>query len=353
MFESVMWEYIREEKEVLRNMLKDPSIQLIAQAYKDIECIYIIGHGSSYNAATSVRPALERDCRIPVYVVTPSAFMHTTHSFDWKEKDTTLVIGISQTGTSRGVVESLKMAKAKGCKVLGLTNEKGSPTDTLSDDIIDFHCGIEDSNAKTKGYSCTLLALLLLDLYLAQAKGTISEEQFGVYKKDLEQEVMNLDTVISNITDWCHKNQYGKGMTHIYVLGDGLNFGTSMEGQLKLMETMCIPTMFNDTVEFSHGMHRSITKDSYVILLNDGTEKELVDRTFDYLVNLKAHTIMVTNQDEIGENILSVPKYTYQSSLLSIVAIIQVISVFVPEINGLNPNRNANNDYTDAVKTRV
>ena len=59
MFESVMWEYIREEKEVLRNMLKDPSIQLIAQAYKDIECIYIIGHGSSYNAATSVRPALE------------------------------------------------------------------------------------------------------------------------------------------------------------------------------------------------------------------------------------------------------------------------------------------------------
>ncbi len=38
----------------------------------------------------------------------------------------------------------------------------------------------------------------------------------------------------------------------------------AQEGQLKLMETMCIPTMFNDIGEFSHGMHRSIERGSSV-----------------------------------------------------------------------------------------
>ena len=30
-----------------------------------------------------------------------------------------------------------------------------------------------------------------------------------------------------------------------------------------------------------------------------------------------------------------------------------MLSVFVPELHGLDPNRDANNDYTDFVNTRV
>ena len=65
-------------------------------------------------------------------------------------------------------------------------------------------------------------------------------------------------------------------MQDLYVLGTGMNYGTAMEGQLKLMETMCIPTMYNDLEEFSHGMHRSIGRGSSVLLLcTDGLSNTL------------------------------------------------------------------------------
>ena len=41
------------------------------------------------------------------------------------------------------------------------------------------------------------------------------------------------------------------------------------------------------------------------------------------------------------------------SSILTMTAALQAISAFVPEHNGMDPNRDANNDYTDFVSTRV
>ena len=64
------------------------------------------------------------------------------------------MIGISETGTSRGVLEVLEQMKDKGFTLLTLTNVKDSPMDTLGDYTLHYHCDEEDSNAKTKGYSC-------------------------------------------------------------------------------------------------------------------------------------------------------------------------------------------------------
>ena len=66
-------------------------------------------------------------------------------------------------------------------------------------------------------------------------------------------------------------------MESLYVIGNGMHFGTAMEGQLKMMETQCIPSMFNDLGEFSHGMHRALTIDSNVILINTEAEELRLD----------------------------------------------------------------------------
>ncbi len=54
--------------------------------------------------------------------------------------------------------------KDKGFTLLTLTNVKDSPMDTLGNHQL-YHCDEEDSNAKTKGYSCTLLLLMLIGIY--------------------------------------------------------------------------------------------------------------------------------------------------------------------------------------------
>lgn len=354
MTRSVMWQYIEEEPQYLLNILRNEENIKKIKPLVQLETIYICAHGSSYNAATSISGFISEMAHVRVYTYTPSNFKHNAKSIDFENKDKTLVLGISETGTSRGVLEALESVKDKDFKILALTNEKNSPIDTLSNYTLYLECNEENSNAKTKGYSCTLLLLILIGLYLGFAKGYIKKEKLQYYLKELQDEVENLESLFDSFVSWCKDANYGKNMKNIYVVGDGMQFGSSLEGQLKLMETMCIPTMFNDIGEFSHGMHRSLNQNSHVLLLDDGTEKELVYKTHQYLKKKGIDVLLLTTQRyAYDDTIYPIQEFKTDHSVLSMIYLIQIVSVFVPELNGLDPNRYANNDYTEFVDTRV
>jgi hypothetical protein len=54
-----------------------------------------------------------------------------------------------------------------------------------------------------------------------------------------------------------------------------------------------------------------------------------------------------------ADNVINVTPYPVTSSIFLVTAVIQVLAAFVPELNGKDPNRSANDEYTDFVKTRV
>lgn len=354
MKKSIMWEYIQEEKECLRRLLLDDQIKRTADKVKDMRAIYMVAHGSSYNAASAVSSFFTKMTGIRAYAFTPAGFQNHEELMDCEEKAKTCVLGISQTGTSRGVLEALQSVKDKAGLMIALTNEQDSPIDRLSDETLLFQCGEEDSNAKTKGYGCTLLLLLLLALESGKRCQHITSSFKEEVLKEIQSSMDSLDELYDKVTGWCTQYRYGEQMKELYVIGSGMNAATAMEGQLKVMETLCVPTMFNDIVEFSHGMHRAIHKDSHVILLQADTDKELFDQTYDYLKAKKVPVVMITSkhQDD-SASMLCVPYARHTQSLLVLTYAIQIISVFVPELHGLDPNRNANNDYTDYVSTRI
>lgn len=108
MIRSIMWQYIEEEPTYLLNILNNPENKEVIQKVKDFDTIYICAHGSSYNAATSVASFISDMAHVRVYVYTPSNFKHNAKSINYENKDKTLVIGISETGTSRGVFRSFR-----------------------------------------------------------------------------------------------------------------------------------------------------------------------------------------------------------------------------------------------------
>ena len=354
MFESVMWNYIREEPEVLENLLETNDIRTNISRFASTEALYLVAHGSSYNAATAIAPLISNLAAIRVYAGTPSYFRYNMHAKDLEKKETVCVMGISETGTSRGVIEALEEAKRNGFLTASITNETGSPIDKLSDVTFFLNCGEEHSNAKTKGYSCTLLTLILFGIELAAYRKVINDSKRSELIDSLKNEIHELNNVIDKTIGWCEETGYGKGMGSLYVIGSGMHFGTAMEGQLKLMETQCIPTMFNDIVEFSHGMHRAITTSSNVILIRSPEEQELTDKTFEYLWKRGIPTVMINAAEHLEmPGVINVTPYPVTRSILLVTAVIQVISAFVPELNGTDPNRASNNDYTDWAKTRV
>lgn len=354
MYESIMWTYIREEQGLLKNLLKDKEVKETAKKLSDIEALYIVAHGSSYNAANAIAPLLGKLAKLRVFVYTPSQVMHNEIPLFLENQKTTYVCGISQTGTSRGVLEALDMISGCGFRILGITDVEDSPLEKKSNYALHLKCQGEDSNAKTKGYSSTMLVLCKLAVEIAQIKGVVDQTYVKNFYTALEKEIEDLNLAAQKVHDWCKNRNYGLGMSHVYVVGSGMNYAIAMEGQLKLMETVCIPTMFSNIEEFSHGMHRSLNEDSYVLLLDTPKGHDLTEKTYHYLKEKNVDVLMLSSCTEISEDrVICFPNYEFTDSIFLITIAIQVISVFVPEVNGTDPNRCANDDYTKWVETRV
>ena len=351
---SIMWKYMSEETEVLTNLLNNKDNLKDIDKLKNVEAIYFVAHGSSYNAAMSISSLLSKLCHIRVYVYNPSSFIYECHSIRFEDIKTTLVCVISQTGTSSGVIEAGEKAIDLGFKLLSITNVVDSPIDKMSNYHLYLECGEEDSNAKTKGYSSTLLLIMLLAIDLAYSKELISNSQRYEYLDSLKDEINTIKDVQTKVFNYCESNSYGINMNHLYVIGNGINHGSSMEGMLKLMETMCIPTMYSDIDEFSHGMHRSVNDKSSIVMLVDDECRDKMINSYKYFKDKNYNVLVLNTGKELGySDEIYLGKDSFDSSVLLVISAIQVISAFVPEKNGLDPNRNANDDYTSCMHTRV
>lgn len=353
-----MWQYIAQEPEVLARLLESDEPQRVAaELGRGLEAIYIVAHGSSYNAAVSTAEFLASTARLRVYAATPADFCCRHSSLLQERRGATLVVTISQTGTSSGAIEALEAARAWGFRTLGITDVKDSPVARKADRALYLLCGEEDSNAKTKGYSATLMLLMLLGIALGAERGMLDESAARRLREELRGMTAAIPALTGQLIDWCRAHDFGAELKDLYVLGSGMNFGTAQEGQLKLMETVCIPTMFNDIGEFSHGMHRSITPQSSILLIRAANDcAALTLQAFHYLRGITPHVWLLDASGQKlaeGTDCISIPFFPATQSLLLTTLAVQVLSVYAPEQQGLDPNRDAHNDFTGVVGTRV
>lgn len=354
---SIMWNYIDQEQEALTRLMRCDAIRSFAAGVsRELQAVYITAHGSSFNAAIATAELVARIAGLRVYAMVPGNFCNNYATLCSEDRSKTLVVAISQTGTSSGVIEALELARKWGFTTVGITDVSDSPVGQEAGYMLPLLCGAEDSNAKTKGYSATLLLLMRLAVELGLARGTISEKEAEVINGELAGMIEIIPAVRDRCIAWCRENNFGASIKNMYVLGSGINFGTAQEGQLKLMETICIPTMFNDIGEFSHGMHRSITASSNVLILRSKDEyAELSAQIYRYLQGITEHVWMIdsTGEKAMDGHCLCVDCFPQTQSLLLTTLAVQVLSVYAPEKLGLDPNRNAHDDFTEVVGTRV
>ncbi|MEN6593630.1 MAG: SIS domain-containing protein [Clostridiaceae bacterium] len=355
---SIMWQYIAEEPDTLVRLMRSKQTDEYAENHQceRIKAVYLVGHGSSFNAGVCTAGFFAKEANIRAYAMTPGFFCNGGSTFSLEDPESTLIIFISQTGTSAGTLGALEHAKTLGFRTLAITEVDDSPIAHKADDVLHLLCGAEESNAKTKGYSATLLLLLRLALSLGKRNGALGEQGEKLCLNELESMIREIPEVQERVQAFCRRTSFGNGMRELYVLGSGMNFGTAQEGQLKLMETVCIPTMFNDIGEFSHGMHRAIHRDSSVLLIKACDEpKDSIEQSYQYLKGICDNVWLIdaSGEEDKDENRIVIPLYKRTQSLLLTTLAIQVLSVYAPECNGLDPNRDAHNDFTVVAATRV
>lgn len=350
-----MLDYINEMPEKLLELIDANQIDELLNKIQvnNLKRIIFVASGSSYNIGLITKKIFETYAKISVENYIPYEFLITP--LEKYSKEDTLVIAISQTGTSKGTIDSIKYAKTYCLKVLSITERKNTEVSILGDYYLNFLCGFEDSNAKTKGYTNSLTLLFLFAINISKKKQTIPINIYYEFIDELRKVAIMIPNTIKDTLDFLKSNKSWATIDHLFVIGYGINYGTAIEGMLKIVETLCIPGSVTNIGEFPHGFHRAISYKSNIILINtEEYGKEISDITIDYLKN-KVNKFLVINATKTSlynDYTINVGYLKLTSSSLLISVVFQVIAAYLPAIIGYNPNRNSNNEYAELVNTR-
>jgi glucosamine--fructose-6-phosphate aminotransferase (isomerizing) len=168
---------VYEIPSVLQNVITQKDyIRNIANKLAELKVnhLYLIGAGSSYHAGFAISYMFNRITKIPTFTEFSMEFQYLIYPTLQKND---CVIGISQSGETKDTIESLTLAKEKGCLTIGITNNSYSKLAKVSEFTIELKCNEEKSVLATKTYLAELAVLVILSLELGRANKSVSNEE--------------------------------------------------------------------------------------------------------------------------------------------------------------------------------
>ncbi|MCQ2507865.1 MAG: glutamine--fructose-6-phosphate transaminase (isomerizing) [Dorea sp.] len=223
-----------------------------------IKKIMIVACGSAYHTGVSSKYIFEDLARIPVEVDVASEFRYRNPIIE----EGTMVIVISQSGETADTLAALRESQKRGARVLGIVNVVGSSIAREADNVMYTWAGPEIAVATTKAYSAQLIALYLLAMKFAHAKGKINDLELKGLIHDLKAIPLQVELLLN------HKNNIQKfanryvGAKDVFFIGRGIDYAISLEGSLKLKEISYIHSEAYAAGELKHGT---------ISLIEDGT----------------------------------------------------------------------------------
>ncbi len=156
---------VREEQGMLQPWLEDFQTWVATGKLATIRRIVLLACGTSLYAAQIARAQLTRWARLPVEAVVASEYRYE----DPVVGPDVLVIAITQSGETADTIAAVRLARAAGAPVIGITNSVGSALTHEVDVTLYLQAGPEISVPATKTFVASLVVLTLLSLSLARA----------------------------------------------------------------------------------------------------------------------------------------------------------------------------------------
>lgn len=295
-YEHFMLKEIFEQPKALRDTLAGrlngdlvvlQEVDLTPEEIASFNKVAIVACGTAYHAGLIGRTLIERWARIPVEVDIASEFRYRSPLID----DKTLVVVVSQSGETADTLAALREAKRKGSRVVAVTNVVGSSVAREAHDVIYTWAGPEIAVASTKAYTTQIEGMVLLALYLTQAKGTMSPEWIREIITELRKIPDKADEVLKQAGRIEEISRYFEGVDNTFFIGRGLDWAVAQEGSLKLKEISYIHAEAYAAGELKHGTLALITEETPVIAL--ATQRDLYEKTLSNVIEVKARDAQV------------------------------------------------------------
>ena len=352
-FEHFMMKEIHEQpkavKDTLNSVLKDGKIDLsqtglTPEEMKAWQQVYIVGCGSAYHVGVTAQYVLEDLVRIPVRVELASEFRYRRPLLT----ENTLVVIISQSGETADSLAALREAKEYGAKTLAIVNVVGSTIAREADHVFYTLAGPEIAVATTKAYSTQLMAVYTLAIAMAEARGTLTEEETGRLLGELELLPEKIEKLLENKEriQWFASKQVGA--KDIFFIGRGIDYAISLEGSLKMKEISYIHSEAYAAGELKHGTISLIEPNTLVVGLL--SQKALYEKTLSNLLECKsrgAYLMALTSNgnfsiEDSADFVIYIPKTDPHFTASLAVIPLQLLGYYVSVAKGLDVDKPRN-----------
>jgi glutamine---fructose-6-phosphate transaminase (isomerizing) len=257
-------------------------LQFTAEEWSKIKKIHVVACGTSWHSGLVGKFMLENAARIPVEVDYGSEYRYRDPILD----ESTLVIGVTQSGETADTIAGMQEAKSKGAKLITICNVIGAAATRMSDGVIYTNAGPEIGVASTKAFTTQLTAFYLLSLYIRQLRGDD--------KDDIRYAMHELSTIPHKIETLLKKQEkHIEQLAHKYhraqdflFLGRGVHYPIALEGALKLKEISYIHAEGYPAGEMKHGPIALIDENMPVVAI--ATHTPVYDKVASNLQEAKA-----------------------------------------------------------------
>ncbi len=236
--------------------------------------VIIVACGTSWHAGLVGKFIIEELVRLPVEVDLGSEYRYRNPVVE----PGTLCIPISQSGETADTLAGLREAKGKGAVSVSICNVLSSTIARESEGVIYTHAGPEIGVASTKAFTTQLVALYLLALHLAQARGKISSREISTHLLELSDLPRRIEDVLKREDEILAIARKYKDSRDFLYLGRGISYPIALEGALKLKEISYIHAEGYTAGEMKHGPIALIDEQMPVLVLcsrGDTYEKTL------------------------------------------------------------------------------
>ena len=320
------------------------NLNLDEEKAKAIKKIVITACGTAYHAGMVGKTMIETIAKVPVEVDIASEFRYRDPLVD----ETTCVLVISQSGETADTLAAMEEAHKKGAMVISIVNAIGSQAMRAADGYISMQVGPEIGVASTKAFTAPLVDLYMFAIYLADLRGTLTEEERYRYIYDLR--------VIPDIAGQCLKREDEveevarvlKDVHNILYLGRGINMPIAYEGALKLKEISYIHAEAYPAGEMKHGPIALIDKDMPVLAIMP--KDQWYDKMLSQVEQAKARggiLILVatdgdTRAQELGDHVLWIPESPWLLTPVFATIPLQMLAYHIAAIRGLDVDQPRN-----------
>ena len=354
-YETFMLKEIHEQADAVAETIADRTLrpdgvdlaeaELDEALLDDVDRILILAAGTSFHAGLIGRYAIEEWARLPVEMDIASEWRYRNPIVSERE----LVIGITQSGETADTLAAMRLARARGAKVLACTNVVGSQATRDADGVLYTRAGLEVSVAATKTFVCQVAAMYLLALRLAELRGTLEPARIAQLVGEIKQLPARITELIDRLDEPVKAAAERHADSEFYLyLGRHVGRAVALEGALKLKEISYIATDAYAGGEMKHGPIALLDESTPVVCV--ATDMPILDKMISNIQEVRArgaHVIAIaTDGDDrlepVAEEVIYVPRTDWMLQALLAVIPLQLFAYYVARKRGLNVDQPRN-----------